>query len=276
MKKSIEDYRKLTENWQKLLLEKGDSYLKVLNYMDSGFTFSLSKEEYWKIIEKNETPPEHMHYYYGIEEGVFKIIMIDNESDKVLGSKSVDESLIMTKTLENSLFHNYYGGINTILKNWKKIIKDQEAAEGGYKESTRISALSALDRYMKWKLFGKEWLRDRLPVMKTEILKNKNFSYPLLRLPFADYQYFFEQKKVECVHHFFGLKSNDYNYGKRMNEDDIKSIKDYTIDIIVTAIFKDGGMFPKYFTDDSCMCYRTISDVDKYTLLPIQMKFDER
>lgn len=249
-----EKYLKHTQNWQDVLDSK--DVLQISNHLNSGFSFHINREEYEKMKAKN---PDFVHYYFGIDNGVFKILIIDDVSDA-----NKDHSSVFQKELSN-----HVGELESrdLLKYYQNL-----QVTPNTNQDYLLPLVEALNRSFRWKLFSHNWLSVKYKGLRS----NERIHFPMISNPFEDLVGVFESsendetKKSDYAHHFFGLK--------RIKEKEANSVpdlhfavskmSDYMIDIIVTNI-TDFDNTKDYFADRSCLCTdHTLYDKQKYSLLP--------
>ena len=266
--KTKKEYLKYTENWHNLFskyraVDVERLALEISKHLNSGFSFSISRDEY-NIMKNKAIEPTSVHYYFGIsEEGKFKILILDNIADahKIEAEILEKDLTSYIEELDLSNLENYIGGD-------KKL---------GTFENT-ISMNESLNRAFRWKLFSQNWLVDKFNSV------HERLFFPLIVNPFQDLKDIFEpnsntdkvsQTTCNHAHHFFGLKQ--VGTGKITNNDhgrnleySVGKLSNYTIDIIVTNITKMDSTKNKY-EDDSCPCYPKGMAKKDYFLMP---KFD--
>ncbi|MEM6722215.1 MAG: hypothetical protein AAF611_23005, partial [Bacteroidota bacterium] len=270
--KILKNYQELTGNWQELLNDK-DGFSKTFIHLNSGFIFPLAKKQYEEIINKypeilenrkndNGTNKDFMNYYFGIEEGKFVILMIDSISDR-----NGNIEMVFKVTFGESLITKYRQGIEIIFDQIDNLIADDKRDD--YPQENRISALRAMDRFLKWSLFGQEWVENYFSVLKDK--KNnegkEDYYFPVIRFPFSGIKELFDKKeKPDTLYHFFGLKKKQ-NVKKNNIENPIET---YDFDLLATANSDQG--FPNTFSNFSCICEADdeIKRSNEFSLLPSQ------
>ena len=231
------DLLSYTKNWKSLAESKDIS--TIVKYMNSGFSFSITKEEYLKLKTNN---PEFIHYYFAIKDGEFKILIIDNEADKI-----GDHTHVFEKSLSNEIQEPSLNLLST--------------------KDVTISLEEALNRSFRWKLFSYNWLKAM-----SEKKYYKNHTIPLIINPIEDLDNIFENSSDSNAYHFFGLEEKNVNNDN--DEYSINAMDHYMIDIIVTNITNvhntDNEDDPA--NDNSCSgggCYISIDDITNHSLFPI-------
>lgn len=261
MSKNTEEYLKLTQNWQDIII-KGN-HIEISNHMNSGFSFHITREEY-EIMKKNN--PKYVHYYFGVEDGNFKILIIDDVADKDGEHKSV-----FKRNFENELVDIDPKNIPKLLEQLEGNIKSIESGELNEKDNT-ITPIEALNRSFRWKLFSSNWLKHKIQHMAK--MKSGIF-FPLIKNPIEDLDDIFKSPdSSNYAHHFFGLKLLKQKDSTVKNEDGtiqypVDKMDNYMIDIIVTNITDMD--YPEYFGDRSVICHEDYDKTysgKKYSLLP--------
>lgn len=251
------EYLKYTQNWQDLIT-KGD-HLEISNHMNSGFSFHITRGEY-NAMKINK--PTYVHYYFGIEDGEFKILIIDDVADKAGNHGSVAK-----QTFKNELVDID----SDILEKLEGNIKSLESGELAEENKNTITPIEALNRSFRWKLFSSNWLEYKIKDMRE--MKGRVF-FPLIKNPIKDLDDVFTSTSgsSDYAHHFFGLKLIENNSIKDENGNlqfPVGKMGSYMIDIIVTNITDMN--YPEYYGDDSIICRegydRTYSE-NRYSLLP--------
>lgn len=275
MARTLEEYRELTGNWQNLFNKDGD-FRKVFTYLNSGFTFPLLKNQYEKIIEeqpilKNLTNENNsgndyfMNYYYGIDkQGNFVILMIDSISD----GQGKHEMVFEVK-FDDNLLEEYKRGLQLINDYAKNIIEDD--LKNTDSNTTSISTLEALNRFLNWNLFSQKWVEHHFK----ELLKisekdesNTITCFPVIQLPFVGINTLFKDNdELTSIHHFFGLLNKKYNEEELSNDLGL-TINDFNFDIVVTGTSNEG--VPRYFKNVSCICLVNKRNAKNFSLLPNQ------
>jgi hypothetical protein len=263
---TIEDYRKLTQNWQDLFVDKNNQYLIIFGLLNAGFVFPMTQEQYQKIIGNTSVTPENINYYFGIEkvnengteEERLVILMIDEESDKA-GNAEMVFKVEFTETLQEK----YREGIELIFEHSQRIIEDHNKEEN-YNSKNRISVLTALIRFLKWNLFGQNWARYNFTKFISPEINEEDFLFPLVQLPFQGIIDLFDKNNHSdpIIYHFFGLHNDE-------NAKDDNVLGNYTFDLMATSNSDEG--FPKYFMNVSCICNTGgggKEDIDNFSLLP--------
>ncbi len=255
-------YLSYTQSWQNLLSEKKID--KIVNHLNSGFSFNITKQEY-SLLKENDygIEPKTVHYYFGISENDFCIIIIDDVHDK-----NRDHSKVLVKRLLNGLGNE---AINEAISE----LQITQLKEGENHEYL-ISLQEALNRSFRWKLLSRNWLEHKFKIFKkTNTSGVENLFFPLISNPFEDLKGVFEPEDPNVpaskfAHHFFGLKLIQK---ESQNQSDLKypiaKLSNYREDIIVTNITSVTNTKP-YFADHSCFCPKNVKTYTKenYSLLP--------
>jgi hypothetical protein len=163
MEKKTEYYRELTRNWQDLFTGDTKDYRTVFTYLNSGFTFSVSREQYNTIFSSNDdllkdSHRKYLNYYFGVEDEKLVILIIDEISDR-----NAAHDLVYKAFFESNLLGEYERGINLIYDQRKTIMDDHNNPSN--KKTSRVSALTAMNRFLKWNLFGQDWVRNHFDIL---------------------------------------------------------------------------------------------------------------
>ncbi|WP_430412304.1 hypothetical protein [Kordia sp.] len=247
-------YLNYTQNWQNLLDTR--NVLEISNHLNSGFSFHIDRKEYEKMKAKN---PNYVHYYFGIEDGKFKILVIDDVSDKESAHDFVFEKELS----------NHIGELES--REVLKCYQNLEVAPNANQDYL-LPLVEALNRSFRWKMFSHNWLSIKYKGLRS----NERIYFPMIANPFEDLVGIFEPEengkttKSDYAHHFFGLKRIKDREAKDENglHYAVSKMSDYMIDIIVTNI-TDSDNTKEYFADRSCLCTDHKSyNKEKYSLLP--------
>ena len=205
-------YKTYTQEWKSLVASK--DVHRITKHLNSGFSFYISREEYEQMKANN---PEYVHYYFGIKNGTFTILVIDNVADK-----QADHSNILEKELSNQLNERFISAV------------DQSLTPDAAKKDNVISLQEALERSFRWKLFAYNWI---------EAMANGKYSeciFPMIINPFEDLDNVFKKEEHTHAYHFMGLKKTKKALLRATKEDQdqyaVGNMEDYMIDIIITNI----------------------------------------
>lgn len=235
--KNESDLLSYTQKWKDLTGSK--DIASIVKYMNSGFSFCITKDEYSKL---RNPKTKFIHYYFAIKEKKFKILIIDDIADK-----KGDHSNVLEKSLSNEIHEPL---LNLM----------------GSKDVT-ISLEEALNRSFRWKLFSYNWLKAM-----SEKKYYKDHTLPLIINPIEDLENIFENSSESYAYHFFGLKekSNDTDN----DQYSINSMDNYMIDIIVTNVtsIHNTDNEDDSANDNSCSgggCAVTINNKANHSLFPL-------
>lgn len=199
------EYLSHTQKWQDNFAKP--NALQISQHLNSGFTFSISRNEY-EQMKANGRNPKDIHYYLGInKDKEFVILVIDDVSD-ALGN----HDNVFIKKLTNSISDSFIGA----------------PEQGGYE----ISFKDALTRSFRWKLLATDWIN-----YKFDNFDGDNMFYPLIKNSFKDLITVFNRKSCDYAHHFFGLQ--DKRLLPPENKNIVPIIDDfshYILDIMITNI----------------------------------------
>lgn len=200
-----QNYTRYTQNWKSLVASK--DVFTISNYLNSGFSFHISYNEYHKMKMQDS---KLIHYYFAIINKQFKVLVIDDVADK-----KGDHTNVLIKDLSNKLHEDTIGNIDS----------------GDYSIPLKV----ALERSFRWKLFSHNWIEYML-----KNSKYKEHTFPLIINPISDLDLAFKNNKKALAYHFFGLKDVKSNISTLDASDsyqyEIHPMENYMIDIIVTNI----------------------------------------
>jgi hypothetical protein len=200
-------YLEYTQNWQDIF--KPENAEKISQYLNSGFSFSISRKEYKKMIE-NGRSPEYIYYYFGLREDKLVILVIDDIADK-----EGDHEKILVSELTNSIIPINSTDLNT--------------------EEYEISHIDAMNRAFVKGMLSTNWINNRF-----NNYSSKEAPYfPLIRNSFKDLDKIFKGVSCHDAYHFFGLHHIGLGSSGDEKENTTSITYDfskYMLDIIITSI----------------------------------------
>lgn len=163
------------------------NHRKALRSFSSGAYFTITPEDV-RMWSDNETKPEHIHCYIGVERKKMYLILIDSETDKKPLTK-LDNS-----EFEKVVIREFSNNLDIFTPDF---IKD--ARDGS------VTVKEALSRNLRWQLMKSNWISE-------QIESSRDMQVGIARVfasPFKDLENIVRANPSGNIVAIMGLKTNE-------------------------------------------------------------------
>ena len=167
--------------WATLI--QGNDKSEIINYLNQGFCFQVSKIESKKWEQQAPTDIENyeIHAYPAIFGDQLKFVLIDSVSD-----------LTDQTNTDNILVKDFTRGVSS---NPDRTISDNS------EDTDFMTEREGLSRNFRWNMYCKDWL-------STIIATDGRVIFQAICIPYSDYQGIFENEQNESCINFLGLRGS--------------------------------------------------------------------
>jgi hypothetical protein len=152
---------------------------QVITYLNQGNCIEVTRAEYVMWKTRAAAPPLHIHAYMGLFSGKLKLILVDSITD---ADPVLNPAYIVVKDYTHGI--PVKGNANDTLQHVGQ-------------ETDEITVLQGLERMFRWSMGKNAWV--------TKQVLTTNGVFQAFQIPFADFEFLFEDLNKKTVYGLFGL-----------------------------------------------------------------------